>query len=278
MSLSCLTPWGHEDVEELLAHTETKTFVIKIHETLAESPHWKFPSKSSPNTDPLGTSCQSSSVSRLDQGPQEGEGLGALINPEGISPRASSPSLIPVSSPGLLPLLELAGVSTGMVSSVPETPVHTVPSCACWPGLIVNITAFTPHSALVWVTRSLWRDGCFYGSTCLGRGRPSLDAGRRIFPVCLREAFRRREYLHQRLSKEVPSPVWVRITQPPDAWIEHGNEGRNALSLSCMSGSCPRASALLVLGLLDWYCVPPSLKPLHWIKPRPCVPQASVWN
>lgn len=39
MSLSCLTPWGHEDVEELLAHTETKTFVIKIHETLAESPH-----------------------------------------------------------------------------------------------------------------------------------------------------------------------------------------------------------------------------------------------
>lgn len=124
MSLSCLTPWGHEDVEELLAHTETKTFVIKIHETLAASPHRKFPSKSSLNTDFSGTSCQPPSVSRLDLGPQEGEGPGALIKPEGKSPTASSLSLIPVPGPGLLLLLELAGVSTGTVSSVPETPVH----------------------------------------------------------------------------------------------------------------------------------------------------------
>lgn len=78
MSLSCLAPWGHQDVEELLTHTETKTFVIKIHETLTASPHRKFPSKSSPNTDSPGTTCQPPSVSRLDQGPQEGEGLGAL--------------------------------------------------------------------------------------------------------------------------------------------------------------------------------------------------------
>ena len=128
---------------------------------------------------------------------------------------------------------------------------ETVPSCAFWSGLIVNITAFTPHSTLTWVTQSLWSDGCFYVSTCLGQGRPSPDAGKRIFPVYLRGAFRRPEYLHQRLSKEVPSPAWVRITRSPDTQIEHGNEERNTLSLSCTSGSCPRASALLALGLSE---------------------------
>ena len=43
-----------------------KNFVIKIHETLAASPHRKFPSKTSLNTDSSGTSCQPPSVPRLD--------------------------------------------------------------------------------------------------------------------------------------------------------------------------------------------------------------------